>query len=191
MSGERILRLRITGFVQGVGYRAFVQAEAERLGLSGWVRNRRDRSVEAVAAGPAEAVGELLIAPRRGPPGGRVEGVDLEGPTPRPWPWQARLVRFLWFSPLSDPQPALHQPQGAGMHPPFAPVAQLDRAPDYESGGQEFESLRARHCFRRLVGRDLSHFSGALGARALLELRLEQVAEQQPASAGDQQRAEA
>jgi len=78
MADERALRLTITGLVQGVGYRAFVQSEAERLGLRGWVRNRRDRSVEALIAGPPEAVGEMLIACRKGPPGGQVESIDLE-----------------------------------------------------------------------------------------------------------------
>jgi len=82
--GQRALRLSITGLVQGVGYRAFVQGEAERLGLAGWVRNRRDRSVEALIAGPAEAVGEMLIACRKGPPGAAVEAIDLEEAAPPP-----------------------------------------------------------------------------------------------------------
>ncbi len=81
---RRILRLRITGLVQGVGYRAFVDQEARRLGLEGWVRNRRDRSVEAVVAGPGDAVtgpgdaiGEMIIACRRGPPGSQVDDVAI------------------------------------------------------------------------------------------------------------------
>lgn len=75
---ERIVRVRITGLVQGVGYRAFVRDEAERLGLVGWVRNLRDRSVEAVVAGPGEAVSALLIACRRGPAGAQVEALETE-----------------------------------------------------------------------------------------------------------------
>lgn len=73
---ERLLRLRITGLVQGVGFRAFVADEAARLGLRGWIRNRSDRSVEAVIAGPAESVGEIVVACRHGPPGAQVEEID-------------------------------------------------------------------------------------------------------------------
>jgi acylphosphatase len=73
---DRVLLLRITGLVQGVGFRAFVQAEAERLGARGWVRNRRDRSVEALVAGSPEVVGELVVACRRGPRGSQVEAVE-------------------------------------------------------------------------------------------------------------------
>ncbi|MGQ0532917.1 MAG: acylphosphatase [Caulobacteraceae bacterium] len=79
---EKIVRLRIVGLVQGVGYRAFVRAEAERIGLRGWVRNRADRSVEAIIAGPGEAVGEMIVVCRRGPVGGRVEAVDVEAAEP-------------------------------------------------------------------------------------------------------------
>jgi acylphosphatase len=63
----------IRGRVQGVGYRAFVQATALDRGLEGWVRNRRDGSVEAVIAGPASTVAHMLDACRRGPPGARVD----------------------------------------------------------------------------------------------------------------------
>lgn len=74
---DRIVRLSITGLVQGVGYRAFVEDAAVRLGLAGWVRNRRDRSVEALVRGPPEAIGELLVQLRRGPPGAQVDGIEL------------------------------------------------------------------------------------------------------------------
>jgi acylphosphatase len=57
----------ITGRVQGVGYRAWICAQAEALCLSGWVRNSADGSVEAVIAGAEDAVGELLRACRKGP----------------------------------------------------------------------------------------------------------------------------
>ena len=70
--------LRITGRVQGVGYRQWICAEAERLGVSGWVRNRRDGSVEAVVDGPDEAMELLMERARRGPPAARVSGVDIE-----------------------------------------------------------------------------------------------------------------
>ena len=74
---DRIARLRIDGLVQGVGFRAFVEDEAGRRGLRGWVRNRRDRSVEAVIAGPPDAIGEMILACRRGPPGSQVEAVEV------------------------------------------------------------------------------------------------------------------
>ena len=69
------VRLRIEGIVQGVGYRYALQREAERLGLTGWVRNRRDGSVESVAQGSAEALDALAAWARRGPPAARVSGV--------------------------------------------------------------------------------------------------------------------
>ncbi|HWC91581.1 MAG TPA: acylphosphatase [Pseudolabrys sp.] len=66
----------IRGRVQGVGFRAFVEHEALRRGVAGWVRNRRDGSVEAVFSGAPEAVAAAIEACRRGPPGARVEGLD-------------------------------------------------------------------------------------------------------------------
>jgi acylphosphatase len=79
---EKIVRLRITGLVQGVGFRAFVENEARRLGVRGWVRNRRDRSVEAAIAGAPEQVGEMIVACRRGPSGAQVEAVEVEAADP-------------------------------------------------------------------------------------------------------------
>jgi acylphosphatase len=66
----------IRGRVQGVGYRAFVEDEAARRGLSGWVRNRRDGSVEAVFSGPAAAVDGMIDACRKGPAGVRVDAIE-------------------------------------------------------------------------------------------------------------------
>jgi acylphosphatase len=66
----------IRGRVQGVGYRDFVQVAALDRGLEGWVRNRRDGSVEAVFAGPAASVAQMVDACRRGPPGARVDALD-------------------------------------------------------------------------------------------------------------------
>lgn len=74
---DRIVRLRIVGIVQGVGYRAYVEDEALRRALRGWVRNRRDRSVEAVIAGPPDALGEMILACRRGPPGSHVAELEV------------------------------------------------------------------------------------------------------------------
>jgi acylphosphatase len=65
----------IRGRVQGVGYRAWTEDEALVRGLEGWVRNRRDGTVEAVFSGPAEQVAAMLEVCRRGPWGARVEAV--------------------------------------------------------------------------------------------------------------------
>lgn len=70
--------LRITGTVQGVGYRYALQREAQRLGLRGWVRNRRDGSVEALFTGPEQVVAAMIEACRRGPSSARVEAVTEE-----------------------------------------------------------------------------------------------------------------
>jgi acylphosphatase len=68
--------LSIRGRVQGVGYRAFVADEAERHGVEGWVRNRRDGTVEALLVASAETLVEMMAACRNGPPGARVDGID-------------------------------------------------------------------------------------------------------------------
>ena len=69
------VHLLITGSVQGVFYRASARDEAASRGLSGWVRNRRDGAVEAVAEGPAGALEAFVAWCRRGPPSARVAGV--------------------------------------------------------------------------------------------------------------------
>ena len=66
-SDRRTVRVRIEGGVQGVGYRYWTERVADELGLTGWVRNRRDGSVEALVDGDEAAVAELLRACRRGP----------------------------------------------------------------------------------------------------------------------------
>ena len=69
--------LQISGLVQGVCYRASCREEALRLGLTGEVRNLPDGDVAAVVEGPRAGVEELIAWCRRGPPGARVEGVQV------------------------------------------------------------------------------------------------------------------
>jgi len=84
MSDDEIttLKLRIEGAVQGVGYRAFAAAEARTLGLSGWVRNRSDETVEALVCGPTQDVEAFVSACARGPAGARVTHIDLNKAEP-------------------------------------------------------------------------------------------------------------
>ena len=70
--------LRIAGRVQGVGYRDALRGEALAHGVAGWVRNRRDGSVEAVLQGADGAVVAVIAWARRGPPAARVDGVDAQ-----------------------------------------------------------------------------------------------------------------
>ena len=77
MSHE-IRHLVITGDVQGVGYRYSMVMAARRLGVTGWVRNRSDGSVEAMVAGAAEAVAAMIAWTRHGPAGAEVGHVDVE-----------------------------------------------------------------------------------------------------------------
>ena len=71
-------RLTIAGRVQGVGYREWAIATARQLGLTGWVRNRTDGSVEALVVGEEQAVGRMIDACRRGPALARVDDIDVE-----------------------------------------------------------------------------------------------------------------
>jgi acylphosphatase len=77
MSEALTRRLVIRGRVQGVFFRESMRLEAQRLGVRGWVRNRRDGSVEAVVQGPAPAVEAMLAWARRGPDDARVSGVEV------------------------------------------------------------------------------------------------------------------
>jgi len=72
------VRFRVSGRVQGVGFRAFVQREASLLGLAGWVRNTWDGRVEGEAEGPREAVLPFQAALRQGPPSGFVSACVVE-----------------------------------------------------------------------------------------------------------------
>ena len=88
---EKTIRLRITGNVQGVGYRLWATRTAAGLGLRGWVRNRRDGSVEVLATGAPEAVTALVEACRHGPRGACVSEVT---------PTEAEDDGSLGFEPL-------------------------------------------------------------------------------------------
>lgn len=69
------LRLSIVGRVQGVGFRAWAVDEAMQRNLRGWVRNRRDGSVEALIIGQPDAIAAMVVACRRGPPLSQVDAV--------------------------------------------------------------------------------------------------------------------
>ena len=73
---DAIRQVMIRGRVQGVGYRAWVEHQARLRRLEGWVRNRRDGSVEALFAGPPDVVADMIALCRRGPPSARVEAVE-------------------------------------------------------------------------------------------------------------------
>ena len=78
MSGA-IRQVVVQGRVQGVGYRAWVEQQANASHLEGWVRNRRDGCVEALFAGPADVVADMIAQCKKGPPLATVEAVE-DGP---------------------------------------------------------------------------------------------------------------
>ena len=71
-----VVHLIISGRVQGVGYRQWLRRQAEARGVSGWVRNRLDETVEAVLAGEAAAVEAVAVAAMNGPLGAKVDRID-------------------------------------------------------------------------------------------------------------------
>jgi len=73
-----ILQVTIRGRVQGIGYRAWLEHQARQSELEGWVRNRRDGSVEVLFAGPPTVVAEMVALCRHGPPSARVDSVTRE-----------------------------------------------------------------------------------------------------------------
>ena len=81
MAMKRI-RAVVQGRVQGVFFRAHTQEEAQRLGLTGWVRNRPDGSVETVAEGEGERVEQLISWLHQGPPAARVSGIGISEEEP-------------------------------------------------------------------------------------------------------------
>ena len=74
---ERV-RIKVNGRVQGVFFRAHAQEKAASLGLTGWVRNTEDGGVEATAEGDRNALENLVIWCRKGPPAAKVNSVDVE-----------------------------------------------------------------------------------------------------------------
>ena len=81
--GRRSVRVRIEGRVQGVGFRNWTQRMAGQLGLSGWVRNRSDGTVEAVFSGSGAAVGDALVRCKMGPRSAKVTRIavtDIDPP---------------------------------------------------------------------------------------------------------------
>lgn len=78
------VRVRVVGRVQGVWYRGWTVDQATARGLDGWVRNRRDGSVEALFHGPSSAVAAMVEACRRGPPAARVDALTQSEADPPP-----------------------------------------------------------------------------------------------------------
>lgn len=79
MTQDRTIKVRISGVVQGVGFRAWTERRANALGLSGWVRNCENGDVEAVFSGAPEAVSAMLADCKVGPRHAGVHRVDLLG----------------------------------------------------------------------------------------------------------------
>ena len=76
----------VSGRVQGIGYRAWTAEQASLLGLGGWVRNRRDGTVEAVLSGAMDAVDDMIVRLHNGPIGARVDHLftaEWDGPVPQ------------------------------------------------------------------------------------------------------------
>jgi len=71
------LRVQVHGIVQGVGFRDFLLTSAQRQKLDGWVRNRKDGTVEALISGPTKAVELFVSHATKGPYGAKVTAVDL------------------------------------------------------------------------------------------------------------------
>ena len=79
---DSIRHVTITGSVQGVGYRAWIDHRARARGIEGWVRNRRDGSVDALFAGPEQVVSEMIASCSRGPSSARVDAVREDNSSP-------------------------------------------------------------------------------------------------------------
>ncbi len=82
MSGKKRAHVIVEGRVQGVFFRAYTSDEAKKLGLTGWVRNRPDGSVEAVVEGDTESIETMLHWFHQGSPGSRVTDVKVQEESP-------------------------------------------------------------------------------------------------------------
>ncbi|MBX5206013.1 acylphosphatase [Rhizobium sp. NZLR1] len=87
------VRVRISGKVQGVGFRMWTRNEAVRLGLTGWVRNERDGAVVALIAGPDTAISIMIERFSRGPAGSSVAGVETEAAQLEKMPTDFEITR--------------------------------------------------------------------------------------------------
>ncbi len=94
-TGTLAIRVRIEGRVQGVWFRGWTADEARRRGLAGWVRNRRDGSVEALFSGPEDAVREMSTLCHDGPPAAHVTAViETPAETPKEAPENTDFVQL-------------------------------------------------------------------------------------------------
>lgn len=82
MASTQTRRYVVTGRVQGVGFRWYVEREAQALSLAGWVRNRADGSVEILAAGTNQQLNALYDKLKQGPRASRVDNVEVEEAAP-------------------------------------------------------------------------------------------------------------
>jgi acylphosphatase len=101
------VHVRITGRVQGVGYRAWAQKTARKLGLSGWVRNVTDGTVEAIAHGNVDAVDQFIAACQAGPLLARVTAVDknvIDAPGSKSGFPETGFYNLGTFTPEVDPK---------------------------------------------------------------------------------------
>ncbi|RDJ05577.1 acylphosphatase [Rhizobium grahamii] len=83
---SKVVKVRISGRVQGVSFRVWTRKRARRLGLKGWVRNEDDGSVMALIAGEESAVSSMLKDFWKGPPGASVDAVNVETTWPESLP---------------------------------------------------------------------------------------------------------
>jgi acylphosphatase len=93
MAEQRSVLVRVSGRVQGVGFRDWTKRKAAGLGLSGWVRNLASGEVEALFSGAPDAVDRMLAAARRGPPLARVDDLKVESAETASGPFAVRYER--------------------------------------------------------------------------------------------------